>query len=91
MNKGGGEKMTYPVTEYLKARFQEDDVRGELVDKAVEFVGEVEHDPSLLWPGEYAHVSTMTDTEVDNMTIRLNGRIAEVADHVFEFVGYAVA
>ena len=94
--------VTERMTEYLNGQVDQLHVSGaiqpralhtvtDIVDTALEYIGEMEHDPSISWPHEYENVAQMTDEEIDTvMTPRINQLIRERADGIVDFVLYLI-
>ena len=89
----------YPVHHRLEAKFKGAGlysgpsklVGKDLVEKAIEFMGEAEHDPSLIWPEMYpSDIGQWRDEDVEIQMARVQVRLEALADGLFEFVGFVL-
>ena len=85
--------MTYSRTERIQKKLEavtESPEDVELVNAVAEAFGELEHDPSLLWPDRYVNAMNMSDDEVDDLTAEIDRDLGIGADVVIEVIGYII-
>ena len=89
----------YPVSKRLEAKLRGAGlysgpsklVGQDLVEKSIEFMGEAEHDPSLIWPEMYpSDMGQWRDEDVEIQMARVQVRLETLADGLFEFIGFVL-
>jgi hypothetical protein len=83
----------YPLTDKLKG-----DLKGviktpedeKLVEDVLEAFGELEHDPSLVWPNMFEDIHLFDDPEVEARLHEVNRALDFGADVLREVIGYII-
>jgi len=84
-------KDVYPVTWMMEEHLATS--RGNrIVEDAIEYMGEVEHDPSMLIPEEYEGLTPedLTEEQWKRASNRINERVALIGKTVTDFTLYLV-